>query len=93
LITALGMMGHVGGWAIPIGPQPLCFAVGGITRKPGVSGESIAIREYLSLSLVFDHDVVDGAPVARFISRLRELVEGGFGLPEEVAVAVEPATA
>jgi pyruvate/2-oxoglutarate dehydrogenase complex dihydrolipoamide acyltransferase (E2) component len=67
--------------------------VGGIARKPGVSGESIAIREYLSLSLVFDHDVVDGAPVARFISRLRELVEGGFGLPEEVAVAVEPATA
>lgn len=92
LITTLGMMGHVGGWSLPIGPQPLCFAVGGIARKPGVRDDSIEIREYLSLSLVFDHDVVDGAPIARFISRLTELVEGGFGLPEEAAAAVEPAT-
>jgi pyruvate/2-oxoglutarate dehydrogenase complex dihydrolipoamide acyltransferase (E2) component len=66
--------------------------VGGIARKPGVRDDNIEIREYLSLSLVFDHDVVDGAPIARFISRLTELVEGGFGLPEEAEAAVEPAT-
>jgi pyruvate/2-oxoglutarate dehydrogenase complex dihydrolipoamide acyltransferase (E2) component len=92
LITALGMMGHFGGWAVPIGTQPLCFGVGGIARKPGVSGDRIEIREYLSLSLVFDHDVVDGAPIARFISRLTELMESGFGLPEEAKATVEPAT-
>jgi pyruvate/2-oxoglutarate dehydrogenase complex dihydrolipoamide acyltransferase (E2) component len=91
LITAVGMMGHFGGWAVPIGTQPVCFGVGGIARKPGASGDRIEIREYLSLSLAFDHDVVDGAPIARFINRLTELVEGGFGLPEEAEAAVEPA--
>ncbi len=92
LITALGMMGHFSGWAIPIGTQPLCFGVGAIARKPGVSGDSIEIREFLSLSLVFDHDVVDGAPVTRFTGRLTELMESGFGLPEEAEAAVRPKT-
>jgi pyruvate/2-oxoglutarate dehydrogenase complex dihydrolipoamide acyltransferase (E2) component len=90
LITALGMMGHFSGWAVPIGTQPVCFGVGGIARKPGVNGDRIEIREYLSLSLVFDHDVVDGAPIARFMSRLTELMESGFGLPEEAKAAVGP---
>jgi pyruvate/2-oxoglutarate dehydrogenase complex dihydrolipoamide acyltransferase (E2) component len=34
----------------------------------------------LSLTVVFDHDVVDGAPAARFVQRLVELIEGGYGL-------------
>ena len=90
LITAVGMMGHFSGWAVPISLQPVCFGVGGIARKPGANGDSIEIREYLSLSLVFDHDVVDGAPIARFMSRLTELMESGFGLPEEAKAAVRP---
>jgi hypothetical protein len=40
-------------------------------------GERIAVREYLSLTLSMDHDLIDGAPAARFISHLRELIEGG----------------
>jgi hypothetical protein len=32
---------------------------------------------------VFDHDVVDGAPAARFVERLVDLIESGYGLPEE----------
>jgi pyruvate/2-oxoglutarate dehydrogenase complex dihydrolipoamide acyltransferase (E2) component len=34
----------------------------------------------LSLTVIFDHDVVDGAPAARFVKRLVELIEGGYGL-------------
>ncbi|HRO91391.1 MAG TPA: 2-oxo acid dehydrogenase subunit E2, partial [Promineifilum sp.] len=37
-------------------------------------------REYLSVTLSFDHDIVDGAPAARFGGRLRGLIEGGDGL-------------
>jgi pyruvate/2-oxoglutarate dehydrogenase complex dihydrolipoamide acyltransferase (E2) component len=33
------------------------------------------VREFLALTASFDHDVVDGAPAARFASRLREIVE------------------
>jgi len=35
------------------------------------------------MTVLIDHDVVDGAPAARFVSRLAELVENGYGLTEE----------
>lgn len=79
-ITALGMIGNFAGWAFPISPQPLCFALGGIVKRPGVVGDKIVIREYLSMAFMFDHDVVDGAPFTRFLTRLSDLVTNGFGL-------------
>lgn len=79
-ISAVGMMGNFKGWVIPISPQPLYFALGGIVRKPGVIDEKIEIRDYLYLSFVFDHDVVDGAPIAHFVDCLTVLVETGYGL-------------
>jgi pyruvate/2-oxoglutarate dehydrogenase complex dihydrolipoamide acyltransferase (E2) component len=36
----------------------------------------------LDLTVAFDHDVVDGAPAARFVKRLVELIESGYGLEE-----------
>jgi pyruvate/2-oxoglutarate dehydrogenase complex dihydrolipoamide acyltransferase (E2) component len=36
----------------------------------------------LNLTVTFDHDIVDGAPAARFVHRLVELVESGYGLSE-----------
>ncbi len=39
------------GWAIPIGIHPVVFALGSIARKPGVVGEEIKIREYLSMTV------------------------------------------
>jgi pyruvate/2-oxoglutarate dehydrogenase complex dihydrolipoamide acyltransferase (E2) component len=76
-LTAVGMFGEGGGWGIPIAVTPLFITLGGISQKPGVYQGQVAVREYLSLTLTFDHDVVDGAPVARFASRLKELVECG----------------
>ena len=37
--------------------------------------EQIAIRDVMSLSLTFDHRIVDGAPAARFLQRLVACVE------------------
>jgi len=34
----------------------------------------------LCVTVLFDHDVTDGAPVARFVDRLRELLESADGL-------------
>jgi pyruvate/2-oxoglutarate dehydrogenase complex dihydrolipoamide acyltransferase (E2) component len=42
----------------------------------------IEIREFLCLTLSFDHDIIDGAPAARFTSRLKALIESGYGLLE-----------
>ena len=69
--------------------------VGGIGEKPGVVDGHIAIREYLSMTISFDHDMIDGAPAARFTQRLKELIESGYGLfdstvePEQIPLTRE----
>lgn len=54
--------------------------MGGISQKPGVHEGEIAIRDYLDLTVSFDHDVVDGAPAARFTQTFRTLLEDAHGL-------------
>ena len=71
------------------------MTVGGIAEKPGVVNGTIAIREYLSLTLSVNHDIVDGAPAARFTERLKELIESGYGLDDpkvESEQAITPET-
>lgn len=43
-------------------------------------GDRIEPREFIGMTVVFDHDVVDGAPMAMFLERLRELMESAYGL-------------
>lgn len=81
-VTAVGMFGRCGGWGITPTAHSLMLIVGGIARKPAMVGERIEPREILNLTVVFDHDVVDGAPAARFVQRLVELIESGYGLAE-----------
>lgn len=81
-MTSVGMFGTGSGWAIPFGLHTLDVALGGIAEKPGVVNGQIEIREYLCMTLSFDHDIIDGAPAARFTQRLKELIESGYGLEE-----------
>jgi pyruvate/2-oxoglutarate dehydrogenase complex dihydrolipoamide acyltransferase (E2) component len=81
-ITAVGMFGEHSGWGITPNGHTLDLVVGSISRKPAVVGDRIEPREILNLTVVFDHDVVDGAPAARFVERLVDLIESGSGLPE-----------
>lgn len=80
MITSVGMMGKINGWVIPVGVHPLCFAIGSIVKKPGVVKDKIEIREYLFMTVLVDHDVIDGAPAVRALSKLTKLVESGYGL-------------
>ena len=76
VITSVGMFGKGGGWGIGFLPtHTLGLTIGGITQKPGVHDGEITIREYLNLTISFDHDIVDGAPAARFTNNLVELIE------------------
>ncbi len=89
--AAVGMFEDGAGWVIPIGhPQTLMMTVGGIGVKPGVVDGSIAIREYLSLTISLDHEMIDGAPAARFTRRLKELIQRGYGLIEQEGGLSEP---
>lgn len=82
-ITAVGMFGSGAGWGIPPAtPAALILTVGGIGEKQVTVEGHTSVREYLSLTVSFDHDIVDGAPAARFTARLKELIESGYGLDE-----------
>ncbi len=80
-VTSIGRFASSAGWAIPLGMHALNIAVGGISTKPGFVGDNVEKREYLSITVTLDHDVVDGAPATRFVSRLVELLEEGYGIP------------
>ncbi len=84
-VTAAGMFGRGSAWGIPMTVYTLCITLGGIALKPGIVDGRIEPREYLCLTVSADHDVVDGAPLARFMARLMELVESGYGLAEAAA--------
>ncbi len=85
-VTSVGMFSKGAGWGIPINEHTLDLTLGGIVEKPGVIDGQIAIREYLCITMSCDHDLIDGAPAARFISRLKELIENGSGLLESGAI-------
>jgi len=80
-ITAVGMFGEGhSGWGIYPATGTLGLVVGSIAWKPAVVEGRIESREILNLTVVFDHNVIDGAPAARFTRRLVELMESGYGL-------------
>jgi pyruvate/2-oxoglutarate dehydrogenase complex dihydrolipoamide acyltransferase (E2) component len=81
-ITSVGMFGNGAGWGIPPALPVLMMTVGGIGEKPVIVDGHIAMRDYLSLTISFDHDIIDWAPAARFTRRLKELIESGYGLPD-----------
>jgi pyruvate/2-oxoglutarate dehydrogenase complex dihydrolipoamide acyltransferase (E2) component len=80
LVSSLGMFGTGSGWGIPVPNHSLQLTLGGIGEKPGVVDHRIEVRKYMSVTVSFDHDLIDGAPAARFMHRLKKLVEKGYGL-------------
>ena len=56
------------------------MGVGRIVNKPvGLEGQ-VVLRDMMALSLSFDHRLIDGAPAARFLQRVKQLVERPFAL-------------
>jgi pyruvate/2-oxoglutarate dehydrogenase complex dihydrolipoamide acyltransferase (E2) component len=88
-VTAVGMFGegHCGWGLFPVN-QVLGLIVGSIAWKPAVVEGRVEPREILHLTVMFDHDIVDGAPAARFTRRLVEFIESGYGLDEEQPTAM-----
>lgn len=80
IVTSVGMMGRIDGWFIQRSIHPAAFGVGSILRKPVVVGDEIKIREVLHMTLLADHDVIDGGPMVRLLNELTELIESGSGL-------------
>ena len=77
VITSLGMIGKINGWFIHKSVHPISFGIGSILKKPVVIDDEIKIREILNMTILFDHDVIDGAPFARFLKDLVKSIENG----------------
>lgn len=75
-VTSVGMFAGGGGHGIGF-PTVLSLGVlvGGISEQPRVVDGEVVVREILDLTLTVDHNVVDGAPAARFGADLRRLIE------------------
>lgn len=76
-ITSVGMMGKINGWFIHKSVHPISFGVGSILRKPVIIENEVKIRDILNMTILVDHDVIDGAPMVRFLNDLTHYLETG----------------
>lgn len=75
-ISNLGMFGVSHFTAIINPPQVAILAVGAMEKRVVVlDNDALAARPCLTLNLAVDHRVVDGALAARFLQRLKEILE------------------
>ena len=79
-ITNPGRFGTVLATPIINQPQVAILDLEAIVKRPvvieGPDGDSIAIRHMAHLCLSFDHRALDGAEAARFLGRVKQLLEG-----------------
>ena len=75
-ITNLGNFGIDAFTPIINPPESAILGVGRILKKPVVDNDEIVVRSMLTLSLTFDHRVVDGAPAAPCSTVLADNVAG-----------------
>jgi pyruvate dehydrogenase E2 component (dihydrolipoamide acetyltransferase) len=74
-ITNLGAFGVEAFTPIINFPQCAILGVGRIQHRPVAAGDKVLICEQVTLSLTFDHRIVDGAPAARFLQTLCQMIE------------------
>ena len=55
--------------------QVAILGVGASELKPVRRGDEVVFVDYLNLSLTINHQIIDGAPGARFLQTLRNIIE------------------
>lgn len=81
-ITNLGIYDVDGFTPVINLPEAAILGVGRIAPSAIVIDGEVAVRQVMTLSLTFDHRLVDGAPAARFLQYLKDLIE----TPNEVTL-------
>ncbi len=74
-VSNLGMFGLESFVPILNTPESGILGVGQIAKQPVVIGDEIVIRLMVSLTLTYDHRVMDGAPAAQFLARVKQYLE------------------
>jgi pyruvate/2-oxoglutarate dehydrogenase complex dihydrolipoamide acyltransferase (E2) component len=83
LITAVGMFTNTRLWVgLSGGITSLNIALGGVAKRLVEQNGEILEQEFMQITAMLDHDVLDGAPAARLQAKLVDLIETGYGLRE-----------
>jgi pyruvate/2-oxoglutarate dehydrogenase complex dihydrolipoamide acyltransferase (E2) component len=86
VITSLGAFGVRAGAPIVVPPSVGTLFVGTAHRELLANGKQNETAEVVTLSLSFDHRVVNGAGAANFVHEIKELIES-FKIPAEKIAA------
>lgn len=76
-VTAIGMHCKEPIWFIPHGSATVLVTIGSINKKVIELENQFVSREHLCLTVSFDHDIIDGAPAARFMNDLINEIKSG----------------
>jgi pyruvate dehydrogenase E2 component (dihydrolipoamide acetyltransferase) len=79
-VTNLGQYGIDAFTPIINPPEIAVLGIGRVAARPYAVGRKLEVRDTVVLSLSFDHRLIDGAPAARFLQRIAELIELPSGL-------------
>lgn len=74
-VTSIGTKGKINGWFIHKSVHPISFGIGSVLKKPVIIDNDIKIREILNMTILVDHDLIDGAPMVRFLDDLTNHLE------------------
>lgn len=77
-ITNLGMFDIDEFTAVINPPESAILAIGKISREPVVEGDNIVIKPIMTLSLTYDHRIIDGAPAAQFLQRVKQILQDPY---------------
>jgi pyruvate/2-oxoglutarate dehydrogenase complex dihydrolipoamide acyltransferase (E2) component len=77
-VTAVGMFSREPVWFIPHGSATVMLTVGSIEKRIVNSNGNQEEHEFLCITCSFDHNIVDGAPAARFMNMLLETLRSGL---------------
>jgi len=74
-ITNIGAIGSIAGMAVINPPEVAILGVHRVFERPALIDGQLVNRRYMYISISFDHRILEGAYVTRFLMRLKEILE------------------
>jgi pyruvate/2-oxoglutarate dehydrogenase complex dihydrolipoamide acyltransferase (E2) component len=71
------VIARVNGWFIHRSVHPVSFGIGSVIKKPVVVNDEVKVREILNMTILVDHDLVDGALMVHLLKDLTNSIESG----------------
>jgi pyruvate/2-oxoglutarate dehydrogenase complex dihydrolipoamide acyltransferase (E2) component len=79
-VTSMGMFTSEAAVLVPITPMTLTLSIGSISKKLELDNGISTEKEIIHLNLGADHDVIDGAPLMRFVELFKQKLSNGNAL-------------